>query len=385
MKSSGTLVLAAFTVCDLFRRNGAHDVRPDVLRVHATARSIHIQLRVAVLRSPPRPESLRSASAAKQTAHGTLVAFGGTTFVFLRARRPATARSRLASRALHPPSAARYVVGGIPPSLSRLHLSVQLANRPRGSRFCSPPPPRSRLHLGSGAFFFVPFLRVVGLSRLRLAAAVFLCGVLFFVFAPNALGLGDISDSTAIRIALAAIKRLAVALPLSKDHLAAAKRAKRLVACPDVFMPPLKILNVTQPTFPADGRLPFFNCQIDLPYLPGFDERGRNTADICRCRSRIDHIRRHFCLELTVARKGNHAMEIRLVDPKIVRQGADMPVILTERILELTLLAWERLRPLGTFFISENPPRIRLRLDDKYSKLRNDNMVNLRRGSVRKR
>ena len=129
------------------------------LRVHATARSIHIQLRVAVLRNSPRPASVRSATAPTATAHVTLVVFGGTTFVFLRARRPATARSRLASRALHPPSAARYVVGGIPPSLSRLHLAAQFANRPRGSRSCSPPPPRSRLHLGSGAFFFDPFAR----------------------------------------------------------------------------------------------------------------------------------------------------------------------------------------------------------------------------------
>ena len=160
----------AFTACGLFRRNGAHDVRPGVLRVHATARSIHIQLRVAVLHSPPRPESLRSASAAKQAAHVTLVAFGGTTFVFLRARRPATARSRASSRALHPPSAARYGVGGIPPSLSRLHLSAQSANRPRGSRSCSPPHPRSRLHLGSGGVFLRSFLRVVGFGRLRLAA-----------------------------------------------------------------------------------------------------------------------------------------------------------------------------------------------------------------------
>ena len=119
--------------------------------------------RSAPLAYPPSEASRRrrcaSRGAAKQAAHVTLFVFGGTTFVFHRARRPATARSRLASRALHPPSAARYVVGGIPPSLSRLHLSVQLANRPRGSRSCSPPPPRSRLHLGSGAFFFVSFAR----------------------------------------------------------------------------------------------------------------------------------------------------------------------------------------------------------------------------------
>ena len=109
-------------------------------------------------------------AAAKQAAHGTLFVFGGTTFVFHRARRPATARSRLASRVLHPPSAARYVVGGTPPSLSRLHLAAQFANQPRGSRSCSPPPPRSRLHLGSGGVLLCSFLRGVGFGRLRLAS-----------------------------------------------------------------------------------------------------------------------------------------------------------------------------------------------------------------------
>ena len=84
-------------------------------------------------------------AAAKQSAHGTLVEFGGTTFVFLRSRRPATARSRSASRAPHPPSAARYGVGGIPPSLPRLHLPARDADRPRVSRSCGPPRSRSRL------------------------------------------------------------------------------------------------------------------------------------------------------------------------------------------------------------------------------------------------
>ena len=97
----------------------------------------------------------------------TLVEFGGTSFDFLRARRPATARSRLASRALHPPSAARYVVGGIPPSSSRLHLSAQDANRPRVSRFCRPPRPRSRL-TQRAARFLRSFLRGVVFCRHRL-------------------------------------------------------------------------------------------------------------------------------------------------------------------------------------------------------------------------
>ena len=169
MKSSGTLVLAAFTVCDLFRRNGAHDVRPDVLRVHATARSIHIQLRVAVLRSPPRPESLRSASAAKQTAHGTLVAFGGTTFVFLRARRPATTHRAASSRRLRARPIPRCIVAGIPASSPRGRSARASAepSPPNGllqsASSSKPPAPQQR------RVFLCSILRVVVFRRRRLA------------------------------------------------------------------------------------------------------------------------------------------------------------------------------------------------------------------------
>ena len=74
--------------------------RPVDLRVHATARRMHIRRRVAVLRNSARPASVRPAAAAVVAAFCTLAEFGGTAFAFLRARRLAPAPRAAAPAAL---------------------------------------------------------------------------------------------------------------------------------------------------------------------------------------------------------------------------------------------------------------------------------------------
>ena len=150
--------------------NGAHDVRPGVLRVHATARSIHIQLRVAVLRSPPRPESLRSAGGGEtsRACHPVRVRRHD-----LRLSSGSSSRNR--SQPLGLPRPASAICGAIRRRRDTAFL-VSLASvgavREPAARLSllqsdspsKPPVPRKR------RVFFVPFLRVVGRSRLRLTS-----------------------------------------------------------------------------------------------------------------------------------------------------------------------------------------------------------------------
>ena len=57
-----------------------------------------------------------------------------------------------------------------------------------------------------------------------------------------------------------------------------------------------------------------------------------------------------------------------------------MPVVLSQRVLELELLAsGERLRPFGLFFAPENPPLVVLRLDHEDAVAGGDDMVDLGR------
>ena len=57
-----------------------------------------------------------------------------------------------------------------------------------------------------------------------------------------------------------------------------------------------------------------------------------------------------------------------------------MPVVLVQRILELKLLAArQRLRPLRTLLIAENPAGHVLGLDHENAEARNDDVVDLRR------
>ena len=114
------------------------------LPVLRPARRIHIRLRGRVLCNPPRLKGFRPASAQNKAAHGTLGSWANR--ACLRLSRALAAPSGFAlraqptrrlrrgrifgekrdsSRALHPPSAARYFVGGIPsPRLARVRWRI---------------------------------------------------------------------------------------------------------------------------------------------------------------------------------------------------------------------------------------------------------------------
>ena len=140
------------------------------LRVHATTRSIHIQLRVAVLRNSPRPASVRSATAPTATAHVTLVAFGGTTFVFLRARRPATTHRAASSRRLRARPIPRCIVAGIPASSPRGRSARASAEPSPPDGLLQDSDPSKPPALRKWRRFSSLLLRVVGLGRRRLAS-----------------------------------------------------------------------------------------------------------------------------------------------------------------------------------------------------------------------
>ena len=112
--------------CSPFEAGALHVLRP--------TRRIHIRLRGRVLCNPPRLKGFRPALAQNKAAQCTLGSWANGACVHLsralaapsgfalraqptrRLRRGRVfGEKRDSSRALHPPSAARYFVGGIPP------------------------------------------------------------------------------------------------------------------------------------------------------------------------------------------------------------------------------------------------------------------------------
>ena len=88
-------------------------------------------------------------------------------------------------------------------------------------------------------------------------------------------------------------------------------------------------------------------------------------ANIIGGATRINHTVRHLSLESTVSGERNDSNEIRLVYSEIVRECADVPVILPYRILKTALLTVDGLRPFLTLLGSEYPAGISLCLDDE--------------------
>ena len=139
------------------------------------------------------------------------------------------------------------------------------------------------------------------------------------------------------------------------------------------------------PPFFPDGLLPFQNGIRHFRHLRHLDERLTERTDVVRRTPRIDYAFRHVRLEGAIAGEHHDAVEIRLVNAEVVRNRADVPVVLPYRILEPALLSVDRLRPLGAPLIAEYPARISLRLDDEDAVLRHDNMVDLGGGPIGKR
>lgn len=194
---------------------------------------------------------------------------------------------------------------------------------------------------------------------------------------------GAWSHAMAFGIGTAAEEMAPVALARPQDHLAAATGAARRVVLADGRMALPQVGDMGGPLFFPDGALPFRNDLghfSDLRHL--YHGRGKVSDEVRRL-ARIDDIRRHFGLEGAVARERDDAVEKGLVESKTFRQGADVQVVLAQRILESALPPIDRLRPLGAILIAENPPRIGLRLDDEDAVLRDNNVVDLRRRFVR--
>ena len=131
--------------------------------------------------------------------------------------------------------------------------------------------------------------------------------------------------------------------------------------------------------------LPFRNGGGKFVQLFDLDLRHFVRADVISGTTRIDHAVRHLRLERAVSGERHDAGEIRLVDSEVVRKRADVPVVLSHRILEAAFLAVDRLRPHSALLVSEYPTRISLGLDDEDTVLRNDDVVDLRRRPVRQR
>ena len=132
--STACSVLVCLPPCGHGRGNGARPREMADSRVLATARHIHICLRVAVLRDSSHFRGFRPAAAPTVTAQGILGNWANNACVRLsralaapsgfalraqptrRLRRGRIFGEKLdSSRALHPSSAARHFVGGIPP------------------------------------------------------------------------------------------------------------------------------------------------------------------------------------------------------------------------------------------------------------------------------
>lgn len=92
------------------------------------------------------------------------------------------------------------------------------------------------------------------------------------------------------------------------------------------------------------------------------------------------HVGRHRRLELRLSPKHHHRKEFLIRDAQEFLQRHYMLVVLVERILELELLAaGQRLRPLRTFLVAENPAGHILGFNDKDAEARHDDVIDLRR------
>ena len=92
------------------------------------------------------------------------------------------------------------------------------------------------------------------------------------------------------------------------------------------------------------------------------------------------HVGRHRRLELRLSPKHHHRKEFLFRDAQEFLQHHHMLVVLMERILELeSSAAGQRLRPLRTFLVAENPAGHVLGFNDKDAEARHDDVINLRR------
>ena len=159
-------VLVCLTSCGLLRRNGARPREMADSRVLATARHIHICLRVAVLRDSSHFRGFRSAGGGEASRAWHPREFGAVL--------GGSASLTLPAPPL-PSSSRRYApqcfVAGIPASRLATCLTAHPTNRIAACRSVRHSPPRPLPHLPIGAVFFATSaLADVPSARLTLPA-----------------------------------------------------------------------------------------------------------------------------------------------------------------------------------------------------------------------
>ena len=157
-------VLVCLTSCGLLRRNGARPREMADSRVLATARHIHICLRVAVLRDSSHFRGFRPAGGGEASRAWHLWSSSARCSV----ARPLSRSLRRRSRRLRGDTRRNASSADTPPRLATC-LTAHPTNRVVACRSVRHSPPRPLPHLPQGAFLFVAFA-LADVPSARLAA-----------------------------------------------------------------------------------------------------------------------------------------------------------------------------------------------------------------------
>ena len=95
--------------------------------------------------------------------------------------------------------------------------------------------------------------------------------------------------------------------------------------------------------------------------------------------ARRTNIVRHGGLEFTLPPEHHQRNQLRFVDTKKLLKSLGVTIVLVKRVLEAVFFPVQALGPLSALLVAKYPAIHVLGLDDEDAKLRNDDVVDLRR------
>ena len=144
-----------------------------------------------------------------------------------------------------------------------------------------------------------------------------------------------------------------------------------------------EVADMSHPLFFIDRFVPLFDCVKDLRNITVLDALRFERTDIGCGLSRVNDSIGHISLECTFAGKGNDADKQVPWNSETFGQGADVSVILTNRILESVFGSKDGLRPFRRSLVAEYPAGISLDFNDENAVSVDDDLIDLGGRSVR--
>ena len=156
-------------------------------------------------------------------------------------------------------------------------------------------------------------------------------------------------------------------------------------------MPPLQVRDMIRLLRLCQRVLPLEDCGHDLVHLTILDDRFGERLDVADHAAEIADTFGAVRLEGRLAGECDHRMHEDLGDCRAVFNGAQVAVVLADRIREGILdrlaipLPAEALRPYFRIPVAEDPSLVVFGLDDEQPISANHDMIDLRRRPVRQR